>query len=86
MLKNGPTADEIREWLKWSDHPIEKFFNTRGKKYKELGLKDKMSKLTLDEKIELLGSDGMLVKRPMLISKKGVLIGFKKDVWEEHLK
>ncbi len=86
MIKNGPTADEIRKWVSISDYPIEMFFNSRGKKFKELGLKDKMDRLSMDEKIDLLSSDSMLVKRPMLISNKNVLIGFKKELWEEHLK
>ncbi len=86
IIKNGPTKDEIRTWFERGNEPIEKYFNSRGKKYKELGLKEKMPTLSLEEKFELLGSDSMLVKRPMLICEDKVLIGFKKDIWKEVIK
>ena len=64
---------------------IKKWFNTSGLKYKELKLKDKLETMTDKEKIQLLASDGMLIKRPILISDKGIYIGFKEDMWKEVL-
>lgn len=68
--------------IKLSQKDINKFFNTSGLKYRELGLKDKLKNLIYEEKLELLASDGMLVKRPILINKENVLIGFKQAEWE----
>ena len=64
-----------------SGYPVKKFFNTSGMKYRELGLKDKLPEMTDDEKLELLSSDGMLVKRPILIDKDKILVGFKEKEW-----
>lgn len=68
--------------IKLYQKDINKFFNTSGLKYRELGLKDKLKNLIYEEKLELLASDGMLVKRPILINKENVLIGFKQAEWE----
>ena len=68
-----------------SDKDINKFFNTSGLKYRELGLKDKLKDMSDEEKIELLSSDGMLVKRPILVIDRKVLVGFKIDEWESLL-
>lgn len=76
-----PTADEIRRWSSESGQPLKKFFNTSGMIYRELGLKDKLATMSEDEQIELLASDGMLVKRPLLIGDGFVLIGFREAEW-----
>ena len=70
------------ERIKESKYDIKKWFNTSGLKYKELNLKEKLTTMTQKEKIELLASDGMLIKRPILLSDKGILIGFKQERWE----
>ena len=80
----NPTAEELRAWHAASGLPLKKFFNTSGLLYKELGLKDKLLTLT-EEEIALLSTDGMLVKRPMLIGDGFALIGFKEDAWEKAL-
>ena len=87
IVEQNPSADELREWAKVSGLELKKFFNTSGLKYKALELKDKLSTMSDDEKIELLASDGMLVKRPLVIVDDGkkVLVGFKEKEWEEVL-
>ena len=80
-----PAADELREWLGRSGLPIKRFFNTSGLVYKNLGLKDKLPTMTEDEQIALLASDGMLVKRPLLVGGDFVLVGFKPAEWEKAL-
>lgn len=82
IVKNTPSKDELNEIIKKSGKEVNKFFNTSGLKYKELKLKDKLPKMTYEEKIELLASDGMLIKRPLLILDEDVLIGFKEKEWE----
>ena len=86
IVEENPTAEELREWLRRSGLEIKRFFNTSGMKYRELGLKDKLPGMTEDEKIALLASDGMLVKRPIAVSGDLVLVGFKEGEWEEKLK
>ena len=81
IIEETPTVKELTEWIKESELDIKKWFNTSGLKYKELNLKEKLSNMSDKEKIELLASDGMLIKRPVLISDKGILIGFKEDKW-----
>ena len=81
-----PTKDELSSWLKQTGYPIKKFFNTSGLKYKELKLKERLPQMSEDEQLELLASDGMLIKRPILVTSKTVLVGFKKDEWKENLK
>lgn len=80
---DNPTVKELKEWIKKSGLDTKKWFNTSGMKYRELNLKEKLDSMNDEEKIELLASDGMLVKRPILITKKGVTAGFKEDVWKE---
>lgn len=80
-----PTADELREWLTRSGLPIKRFFNTSGLVYKNLGLKEKLPTMTEDEQIALLASDGMLVKRPLLVGGDFVMVGFKPAEWEKAL-
>ena len=76
------SKEELDKIIKLSQKDINKFFNTSGLKYRQLGLKDKLKNLNYDEKLYLLASDGMLVKRPILIDEKNVLIGFKQIEWE----
>ena len=80
---NNPNQKELKEWHRKSGLPLKKFFNTSGLKYKELGLKDKIPNMTDDEMYKLLASDGMLVKRPLVIKGDTVLIGFKEEEWKE---
>lgn len=86
IVENTPTKEELEKWIKQSKKEIKKFFNTSGLKYKELNLKEKLPNMTDKEKIELLSSDGMLIKRPLLITDKEILVGFKEKEWEEVLK
>ena len=86
VVENNPTADELKAWYEKSGFPLKKFFNTSGLKYKELGLKDKLPDMTEEEQINLLATDGMLVKRPLVIGDDFVLIGFKEAQWAEKLK
>ena len=86
IVDKNPTKTELKKWIKQSGLDIKRFFNTSGLKYKELNLKDKLSTMSDEEKIELLSSDGMLVKRPLLISDKLILVGFKESEWVEALK
>ena len=76
---DNPTLDELTEWYKKSGLPLKKFFNTSGLLYKSLDLKNKLSTMSEDEMLNFLASDGMLVKRPLLIGDDVVLVGFKED-------
>ena len=82
IVEQSPTKDELRGWIGKSGMPIKRFFNTSGMKYKELKLKDRIPSMSEEEQIELLASDGMLVKRPILVTDKGVCPVFKEDVWQ----
>lgn len=82
----NPTADELRTWWKASGLPLKKFFNTSGLQYKALALKDKLSAMTEEEQLALLATDGMLVKRPILVGEDFVLTGFRQAEWDEKLK
>ena len=86
IVEDNPKAEELKTWINESGLPIKRFFNTSGLKYKELNLKDRLPSMTDEEKINLLASDGMLVKRPILLFDGGILVGFKKDEWEALLK
>lgn len=86
IAEERPTAGEIKMWHEKSGLPLKKFFNTSGLKYKELQLKDKLPGMNEEEQIELLASDGMLVKRPILVGEDFVLVGFKEADWERRLK
>ena len=81
----NPSAVELEEWYKKSGLPLKKFFNTSGKLYKEMQLKEKLALMSEKEQLELLGQDGMLVKRPILVTEKEVLVGFKEKEWEEKI-
>ena len=82
---DNPTADELREWRQRSGLPLKKFFNTSGLQYKALGLKDKLPAMGEEEQLALLATDGMLVKRPLLIGEDFVLVGFRQAEWEAKL-
>lgn len=82
IKEDNPTKEELMEFVKKSKLPIKRFFNTSGNVYKELNLKDKLEKLTLDEKYELLASNGMLCKRPIIVMDDNVLVGFKLKEWD----
>ena len=81
----NPTREELAAWQKKSGLPMKKFFNTSGLLYKSLDLKNKLPAMAEDEMLDLLASDGMLVKRPLLIADGFVLVGFKEAEWEENL-
>lgn len=83
---NNPTKEELFEWINKYNIEIKKLFNTSGMKYRELGLKEKLPNMTDIEKVELLSSDGMLVKRSLLITDNNIIIGFKEKEYEELLK
>lgn len=85
IVEENPTAVELQEWIERSKLPIQKFFNTSGKVYRENNLKEIVKTASQDELIKLLASDGMLVKRPVLVSDKFVLVGFKEAEWSEAL-
>ena len=84
IKEERPTADELRAWHAKSGLPLKRFFNTSGLKYKELGLKDKLPTLSEAEQYALLASDGMLVKRPLLVAADFVLVGFREKEWQER--
>lgn len=86
IKEQNPTFVELKQWYKNSGLPLKKFFNTSGLLYKELGLKEKLPSMSEEEQLELLATDGMLVKRPIIVSNEIVLVGFKQDGWEEKLK
>ena len=85
IKENNPTAEELRTWWKASGLPLKKFFNTSGLQYKALGLKDKLPTMSEEEQLALLATDGMLVKRPILVGDGFVLVGFREAEWEQKL-
>ena len=85
IKEENPTVEELKEWHKKSGLPLKRFFNTSGMKYRELGLKDKLPEMSEEEQYELLATDGMLVKRPLVVGDDFVLIGFKEALWKETL-
>ena len=85
IVEENPTYEELSKWINQSGLEIKKWFNTSGLKYKELNLKEKLIAMSDDEKIKLLASSGMLIKRPILISNNGIYAGFKQEKWEEIL-
>ena len=85
IVEDNPSAEELAKWIADSGLPMKKFFNTSGLKYKELQLKDRLPEMSDEEKIALLATDGMLVKRPLLIHGDRVLVGFKEAEWEALL-
>ena len=85
IVEDHPSYGELREWYEKSGLPLKKFFNTSGLLYKELQLKDKLPAMSEEEQLKLLASNGMLVKRPLVIAGKTVLTGFKEAEWTESL-
>ncbi len=85
IVEQNPTAQELEGWVEKSGLPLKKFFNTSGLKYKELGLAAKLPTMTDTEKLDLLATDGMLVKRPIVVGEDFVLVGFKEADWAARL-
>lgn len=86
IKEQNPTYDELRAWHIQSGMPLKKFFNTSGLLYQSMNLKEKLPSMTEDEQLRLLASDGMLVKRPLVVSDDLILIGFRPEEWEKMLK
>lgn len=85
IKQNNPTYEELSQWHKQSGLPLKRFFNTSGLLYKSMQLKDKLPEFSEEEQLKLLSTDGMLVKRPILINENTVLVGFKESEWEKLL-
>lgn len=85
IKEENPTAEEIEKWHKMSGMPLKKFFNTSGMLYKSMGLKDRLPGMSEEEQYQLLGTDGMLVKRPVIVGEDFVLTGFREKEWEAKL-
>lgn len=85
IKEDSPSFEELSKWYKMSGLPLKKFFNTSGLLYKSMKLKDKLSAMSEGEQLRLLATDGMLVKRPLLIGEDFVLVGFKEKEWSEKL-
>ena len=83
--QDNPSYEELKEWHQRSGLPLKKFFNTSGLLYKSMQLKDKLPNMSEEEQIALLATDGMLVKRPLIVKEDGVLVGFKETEWTEKL-
>lgn len=85
IKEENPTAEELKAWHEKSGLPLKKFFNTSGLAYKALGLKDRLPTMSEEEQYQLLASDGMLVKRPLVVGEDFVLVGFREAQWQEQL-
>ena len=85
VKENNPSFEELTSWYKMSGLPLKKFFNTSGHLYKSMELKDKLPAMSEEEQLKLLATDGMLVKRPLVIGKDFVLVGFKESEWIEKM-
>ena len=85
IKENNPSLEELKEWYAMSGLPLKKFFNTSGMLYKQMNLKEQLKDMSEDEQLKLLATDGMLVKRPLVIGDGFVLTGFKEKEWEEKL-
>ncbi|ADU22285.1 MULTISPECIES: arsenate reductase family protein [Ruminococcus] len=83
IKENNPTYEELKNWHAKSGLPLKKFFNTSGLLYKSMELKDKLPTMTEDEQLKLLATDGMLVKRPILVNEETVMVGFKETEWDK---
>ena len=86
IVEQTPSKEQLEAWYKASGLPLKKFFNTSGNKYKELGLKDKLASMTEEEQLQLLASDGMLIKRPIVTDGKKITLGFKESDFLESWK
>lgn len=85
IVEQTPTAQELDIWQQRSGLPLKKFFNTSGQSYRALGLKEKLDGMSREEQLALMASDGMLIKRPILVMENTVLVGFKPEQWEQAL-
>lgn len=85
IVEQNPTKEELKEWIERSGKPLKRFFNTSGMLYREMELKDKLETMTEEEQYEVLSTNGMLVKRPLLIGENFVIAGFREEEWEENL-
>ena len=85
IVEENPTAEELKQWHEKSGLPLKKFFNTSGMLYKEMQLRDKLPNMAEAEQYELLASNGMLVKRPLIVAEDFILVGFKEAEWMENL-
>ena len=85
IKEENPTYEELKEWYAKSSLPLKKFFNTSGLIYKDMQLKDKLPTMSEDEQLKLLATNGMLVKRPLVVGEDFVLTGFREKEWEENL-
>ena len=85
IVEENPSFEELKEWWEKSGLPLKKFFNTSGMLYKEMQLKDKLQRMSEEEQLKLLSTNGMLVKRPIVVSGQTVLVGFKEAEWSEKL-
>ena len=85
IVDNNPSYDELKEWYEMSGLPLKRFFNTSGLLYKEKQLKDKLPDMSEKEQLELLATNGMLVKRPIVVTEDAVLVGFKETEWNDKL-
>ena len=86
IVEENPSYDELKEWHIKSGLPLKKFFNTSGMIYREMQLKDKLAEMSEEEQLKLLATNGMLVKRPLVVDNGAVLVGFKEAEWSEKLK
>ncbi|MBQ4559493.1 MAG: arsenate reductase family protein [Tyzzerella sp.] len=86
IVEENPTYEELKTWYAKSGMPLKKFFNTSGLLYKDMGLKDKLPTMSEDEQLKLLATNGMLVKRPLVVGDDFVLTGFREKEWEEKLR
>ena len=85
IVEENPTYEELKEWYAKSGLPLKKFFNTSGLLYKEMGLKDRLPEMSEEEQLKLLATNGMLVKRPLVVGEDFVLTGFREKEWEEKI-
>lgn len=85
-MEENPTYEELKEWYERSGMPLKKFFNTSGMLYKQMNLKEKLPQMTEDEQLKLLATNGMLVKRPLVVGEDFVLTGFREKEWEEKIR
>ena len=85
IKEENPSYEELKQWLERSQLPVKNFFNTSGLQYKALGLKDRLPTMSVEEQLQLLASDGMLVKRPIVVTEQGILVGFREAEWNTLL-
>lgn len=85
IVEENPTYEELKQWYEKSGLPLKKFFNTSGLVYKDMGLKDKLPTMSEEEQLQLLATNGMLVKRPLVVGEDFVLTGFREKEWEEKM-